>query len=363
MNILIDIGHPAHVHLFKNFYFEMKKKCSSLIVTVKNIPSAKQLLDIFGMDYIDIGSKPESIRGKLLAQFRFNWQLLNVVRKKKIDLGIGTSISLAHVSKISRMKSFVFDDDDSAVEPLFAKFCHPFVDFLISPNVLDYERRKKNHFTYAGYHELAYLHPNRFKPDPRVLKDLDMTAGTVFFVLRFNAFKAHHDVGIKGLSFEQKKELIKHLSKHGRVFITMEKELLPEFKKYQLTISPAKIHSLLFYATMFIGDSQTMTSEAAVSGTPALRCNSFVRRISYLEEEEHKYGLTYGFKPDEFSDMIRKIEELLAMSNLKGEWQKRREKMLADKIDVTAFMVWFIENYPDSVEMMKKDPTYQYRFK
>jgi hypothetical protein len=32
--------------------------------------------------------------------------------------------------------------------------------------------------------------------------------------------------------------------------------------------------------------------------------------------------------------------------------------MLDDKIDVTAFYVWFIENYPQSVKMRKENPNY-----
>ena len=43
--------------------------------------------------------------------------------------------------------------------------------------------------------------------------------------------------------------------------------------------------------------------------------------------------------------------------------QKRRKKMLADKIDVTAFLVWFVENYPKSVKIMKGNPKYPERFK
>ena len=51
------------------------------------------------------------------------------------------------------------------------------------------------------------------------------------------------------------------------------------------------------------------------------------------------------------------------MPEIKTEWQKRREKMLADKIDVTAFLVWFIDNYPGSVRTMKTNPEYQFTFK
>ena len=153
------------------------------------------------------------------------------------------------------------------------------------------------------------------------------------------------------------------LTKKGKVFITVEREIEPEFAHYQLKIPPEKIHSLLYYATMLIGDSQTMTSEAAVLGTPAIRSNSFAGRISYLNEEEDRYGLTFGFLPDETDKMMNKIEELLNKADLKTEWQKRRQKMLDDKIDVTGFMVWFFENYPESYRIMKTDPDYQYKFR
>ena len=119
----------------------------------------------------------------------------------------------------------------------------------------------------------------------------------------------------------------------------------------------------MYYATMFIGDSQTMTSEAAVLGTPSIRCNTFVGRIHYLEEEEYKYGLTYGFRPDQTEAMFQKIEELLVMPNLKQEWQARRQKMLSEKIDYSRFLTWFIENYPESARIMRENPDYQWRFK
>jgi hypothetical protein len=39
---------------------------------------------------------------------------------------------------------------------------------------------------------------------------------------------------------------------------------------------------------------------------------------------------------------------------LKKEWSKRREELLREKIDYTAFLTWFVENYPQSVEATKK---------
>jgi len=210
---------------------------------------------------------------------------------------------------------------------------------------------------------LAYLHPRRFVADPAVLAGSGLKAGEPYFILRFNAFKAHHDIGARGLSPENKRRLIDLLSPHGKVLITSEKDIDAEFKDYQLLVSPEKVHSLLYYATMFIGDSQTMTSEAAVLGTPALKCNSFAGRLSVPNELEAKYKLCFSWQPSEFESLLEKLRELLKQPDLKETWRERRENMLRDKIDVTAFMVWFIENMPESARLVEQNPEYLQRFK
>lgn len=364
MNLLIDIGHPAHVHLLRNLYFKLISNDHKIILTVKsNLNSAKDLLNIYKIPFISIGKKSDNLLSKALKQVTYDLKIAEIVLKNNIELGIGTSMNLAHVSKITKMKSIVLDDDDDEVQPLFTKFAHPFCDTLLSPSSLIKHRRKKGTIFYPGFHELSYLHPKRFTPDKNILSEVGLLDSDKYFVLRFNSFKAHHDVGIKGLSLENKRKLINLLKPFGKIFITTERELESEFEEYRIKIEPQQIHSFLYYANIFIGDSQTMTSEAAVLGTPSIRSNSFVGRIAYLEEEEHKYGLTYGFKPNETDKMFLKIEELLKMQNIKEEWQKRRQKMLNDKIDVTAFLVWFAENYPKSFKIMKENPDYQYNFK
>jgi len=260
------------------------------------------------------------------------------------------------------MKSIVLDDDDFQATPVFALASHTLASHILVPDCSNTLSFKKI-LQYPGYHELAYLHPNNFRPDRNVLKELGLKEGDQFFILRFNAFKAHHDFRIKGLSIGNKHQLVDKLSKFGKVFISGEVNLEQEFRKFQLPTSLDEIHSVLYFATILISDSQTMTSEAAVLGTPALRMNSFVGKISYLEEQEKKYGLTYGFLPDNFNGLLTKIDELLSILGLKEEWQKRRQRMLNDKIDVTAFLEWFVDNYPKSVKIMKNEPAYATRFK
>jgi len=358
MRVLIDIGHPGHVHLLRNLYHYLISNNHKVWVSVKDIPIAHSLLKKYDIPFINIGKKKDSLTGKALTQINYNLKLLKLVKQNKIELGVGTSITLAHISKLSRMKSILLDDDDDEVQPLFVKYAHPFADVLLSPESLIGHRKKKGTIFYPGFHELAYLHPNNFTPDIKVLEEVGLKEGEPFFIMRFNVFKAHHDVGVMGMTLEQKQELIRILEPHGRIFITTEREIEPELKKYQLIVSPEKAHSLMYYATMFLGDSQTMTSEAAVLGTPAVKCNTLAHKLSVPNELEQKYDLCYSYHPNEFDLYISKVLELVQNKNLKQIWKAKTEKLFIEKIDVTAFLIWFIENYPKSNQSLIDNSDY-----
>jgi predicted glycosyltransferase len=180
--------------------------------------------------------------------------------------------------------------------------------------------------------------------------------------MRFNVFKAHHDVGIKGLSLEQKLKIVELLEPHGKIFITTEREIEPELAKYQLKVPPEKIHSLMSYATMFVGDSQTMITEAALLGTPSVKCNSFAGKLAVPNEIEEKYNLCYSYLPEEFDGFLTKVSELLKKEKLKEEWARRVDIMVKDNINVTEFWYWFVDQYPDSTKIYTENPDYQYNF-
>jgi predicted glycosyltransferase len=362
-NYLFDLNHPAHVHLFRNLIKILQQKKHNVVITAKNIASIGNLLKLYGLPFRVLGEKKDNIGGKFKKQFSYNMKMLKIVREENISIGLGSSVTVAHVSRFTRMKSFIFDDDDKAVQPLFTWLAMPFADHIFSPDCLAHERVDRRYFNYPGYHELAYLHPNRFQPDPTILKEAGLEVGEPYFILRFNAFQAHHDIRASGLNIHAKRKLIEILKIHGRIFITTEKEIDKEFEQFRFPVSPEKMHHFMSFATMLIGDSQTMTSEAVVLGVPAIRCNTFVGKISYLIEEEEKYDMTYGFLPNQVDAMLLKIKVLLNKPDLKTIWQKKRETLLADKIDVTALWLWMIENYPESMKADKNNPQFFDQFK
>lgn len=346
MNILIDIGHPGHVHLLRNVAKELEGKGHRIYYSVRDIPVAKHLMEHYGMKpWLDLGGKKDSLLGKALTVAHQDVEILRFVRKNHIGLGLSSGLVLSHVSKLSKMRSFVFDDDDDAVEPLSVKYEHPLSNVVFTPDCI---RRKTKHAVYyAGTHELAYLHPHRFTPDPSVLQRAGIQNGERFFIMRFVALKGHHDVGQQGLTMVQKKALVELLKPHGRVIITSERAIEPEFEQYRLPVPPEDIHSLMAYSSMFLGDSQTMTSEAAILGVPALKCNTFAGRLSVPNMLEKRFDLCYAYTPDCFDEMYHRIGQLLSKPQdaLRYEWNQKRQRMLNELVDPTAFFLNYIENH------------------
>lgn len=346
MNILIDIGHPGHVHLFHGVAKELEQRGHHLFYSVREIPVAIRLMEHYGMTpYLNLGSKKDSLVGKAWTVLRQDAQMLDYVKANHIDLGLSSGMVLGHVSKLTRMKSFMMDDDDDAAEPLVVKYGHPNNEVVFTPRCI--HRKTPHAVYYAGTHELFYLHPNRFTPDPSVLEKAGLRPEERFFIMRFVALKGHHDVGQQGLSLEQKCRLLDLLKPFGRVIVTSERALEPEFEQYRLPVPPEEIHSLMAFSSMFLGDSQTMTSEAAILGVPALKCNTFAGKLSVPNELEQQYGLCYAYQPEAFEQMYVQVEQLLHRDpeTLRQEWQQKCQRFLEEHIDVTSYIVEFIEKW------------------
>jgi predicted glycosyltransferase len=247
------------------------------------------------------------------------------------------------------------------VVPLVGRIAYPFAHHILTPEVTKVGKYENKSIKYNSYHELAYLHPNNFQASQLIASNY-ITQDKPYFILRFAKLGAHHDEGISGLSDDIALKLIKMLESKGSVFITSERKISDELESYRIKINPLDMHHVMAFASLYIGDSQTMAAEAAVLGVPFIRFNDFVGRISYLDELENKYQLGYGIKTNEVEKLYQKVEELLSMENRKEVFQERRQKMLSEKIDYAKFLTWFIENYPSSVDTMKNEPNYQYRF-
>jgi len=358
MRILIDINHPAHVHLFKNLARELEKKGHTILFTTRKKEFAHILLSGYQLKYKCLGKHYKSPAGKLWGIVRYDFQLLLTAITFRPDIIVSMgSIYASHVAFILRKKNILLQDTEHA--GLQHKLSFPFSQVILNPACFELRKTKKQLF-YNGYHELAYLHPNRFTPDITKLREYGLGASEKIVLVRFVSWNASHDKGHQGISYDNKIKAIHEFSREARVLITSEGPLPHELEKYRIRISPAKIHDIMPFITLLFGESATMASECAALGVPSIFIDNEGR--GYTREEE-KYGLVFNFTESETDQQLAIQKGIELLKSDKKIWKERQQKMLSEKIDVTAFLVWFTENFPESILAMRNDPEFDKRFK
>lgn len=342
MRILIGMMHPKHVYMFKNFIRAMTEKGHEIKIVVAEKDLTEYLLKKFDLPYEHIGTNYPSLRQKITSIPKWEFLTFKIAFKFKPDIIIGQALPhIAHAAFLLRVPYLLFEDSEPA--SVVQAFSFSFATTILTPTCY----RKKigeKHIQFNGFLELAYLHPNHFTPSESILTELGLKKSDKYAVLRFVSWSAVHDIGQQsGFNLDMKKSLVHELEKYCRVLITSEGKLPPELEKYQITVSPEKIHDLLSFAHLFVGDSQTMTSEAGILGTPAVRCNSFVgvNDMGNFLELENDYHLIFNFTNPQ--DAINKAVELIQRSDLKSEWNMKKKNLLSEKIDVSQFMIDFVE--------------------
>jgi predicted glycosyltransferase len=341
MHILCDISHPAHVHFFRNAIDVWCGQGHEVSIVARDKDITLPLLDDYGYEYSCLSRVRRGLVGlgmELIEhEARLYWQTRRCPPDVLLEVG-GTFI--VHAAKMLRRPSIVFYDTEHAA--LSNAITYPFASAICTPACYHGDLGAKQ-VRYDGYQELAYLHPNWFEPDPSVLTQIGLMPGNAFFVLRFVGWEASHDIAQRGFSSGSKVTLVQELSKHGQVFITSEGPLPPELEQHRLQLPPSKIHHLLAFCTLYVGESATMASECSILGTPAIYVSPVGR--GYTDEQEQRYGLCFTFLNQEEEAAIAKALELIQIPRLGDAWQQKRHRLLAEKIDVTAWMVGFVTDF------------------
>ncbi|MFA5293183.1 MAG: DUF354 domain-containing protein [Phycisphaerae bacterium] len=351
MRFIFDLGHPAHFHLFKNAIIELEKAGHEVHIVARQKDCLTSLLDKAGLKYIAIPRSKTGLLASGIQNIRTFRTVYKIARQKPTDFIVGTSLVAPYAAGLVGAKSIIFNADDSKVVPLFTKLAYPFAHYIVTPESLNDDYGKK-HIKHPSLHELAYLHPDRFQPNRNILKELGVGENEKYFLVRLVSLTAHHDIGEKGLSSEQAHLIVNKLLKHGKVFISAEKVLEKEFEPYLLKVDVDKIFDVMAFAQIVVGDSQTMIRESAVLGTPSIRCNTFVGRLSVIEDLQNK-GLTCGFLPKDFDKLLECLDNWLANDKIKEQVRLKRDKFLGQKVDLTGWMIDFFEKLYNDKQRQK----------
>jgi uncharacterized protein len=342
MRVLFDIVHPAHVHFFKHMIWELERRGHQTRIVAREKDVTTALLERLGFRYETVGrSGKKSLFGMGGELLRRDLVLARVARSFKPDVIVTRNPAGAQTGRLLGIPS-IFDTDDGRAAGIHFWSAAPFAHVITTPDCTD-EDYGRRHVKYPGYKQTAYLHPNHFKPDQSVLEALGVKPGERYFIVRFVAMVASHDLGEGGLPVEAKRQLIEKLQARGRVFLSSEDELPPDLAKLKFPLPPDKLHDALSFADLLVGDSQTVAAEAAVLGTPSLRVSSWTGRLAYLTELETRYGLTFAYQPTRAAELMAHVDRWIAEPSLRASLAPSHQRLLADKVDTADWFVRFIE--------------------
>lgn len=332
MRIIFDIGHPAHVHLFKHLARLLMKNGAEVLFTARDKEFELDLLKAEGFTFVNFGKHYRSLPGKLWGLVKYDIQMFLTGLRFKPDLFVshGTPYA-AHAAFLLGAKNLAIEDTGNMEQVILYR---PFTDAILTPAVLP-KNLGPRQIRYDSYHEIAYLHPEFFSPNPSILSWLGVKEGEEYAIIRFISWNATHDVGHKGMSADDKVRLVKKLSERMRVFITSERGVADELKPFCLSMPPDKFHHVLNYASIVISEGTTTAVEAGILGTPCVYISTFDDPNC---REMEDFGLV--FNTSESGKVFSMVDAVL---NEKREtFRDRAKTFLATKVNATRYYFDFI---------------------
>ena len=334
MRLLVEFSHPAQVHKFKNTLRILRDDGASILILSRHKDVMVNLLDSLDLPHICISRAASGWAGLAGELFiRELRTLYYAIRFRPTLILAAHSVSAVHVGWVLRIPTVVHEDTEFGV--LQQKLYMPFARFVITSTSYEKDWGDKQ-IRVNSLEPLAYLHPNRFTPDPSVLEKYDLSEDEPFAIVRFISWSAAHDSGHTGLSKDQRRALIRTLRDIGsrRVVVSSEApDCLGELEGVVAT-RPEDFHDVLAFAHICVSEGITVANEAAVLGIPTLLLNP-LRAGHSLELE--RYGLLQRISS--WESLCSRCHSLWRSPDTRTQCKMRLSRLLADKTDMTTDFV------------------------
>lgn len=357
MRILIDINHPAHVHYFRNFIKIMEKKGHEFRVINRDSFLINYLLDYYGIKHVIRNQRPKrkGTIASLMNLGRMTYRCIYEALDFKPDMFLGfASSACAIASKLLKRPSILIDDTEHNTmnHKIYLKFC----SVVMTPFYFKKNLGKKQLY-FNAFVEQLYLHTSIYNPTSDVLNRLGVKKGE-YILVRYISYDAHHDLVANPITEKTKKRIVDTLKQKHKVFVSHESPVNP-YAEYGLEIAPEEMHDIEANAKFVITEGATMGCESFVLGVPSLYINPL--KVSYTDLQARIFPETYLDSINEES-IINAIE-LLESANQSNCSQTTRCRIEENTINPTEFLVWFVENYPNSERIIRGNPEYMNKFK
>ncbi len=366
MKILFYFIHPAKYQAFRGIINKMLSEGIQVDLVIIKKSIMEELVASEGWQYTNIFPEGRRFKGvpvyisAFINLFRTLFRLNRFIKGKKYDLCV-TDDLFTVLGRLKGIPTIFFTDDDLSAVPesvLLISTAH----YVLAPSIAYMGRYEKKKIGYYGYKSLMHLHPNCFAPQETKL-DVSIAAPFSYFLIRCVSVTSTHDVGNNGINDELLRELILFLQEYGKVIISSERPIPADLESYCININKKDISHYIAFCRIFISDSTTMCAEAAVLGIPSIEIDDWFDDFRQYSELNEKYGLLKGINPADRMKIFNELRSILNDKDLDGRQKYKREKMLKNMVDVSAFVYWLLANYPSSVKEYFKNPGTQLRFK
>lgn len=338
MRVLFDVSHPAHAYFYRYIRQSVLDAGGEALVVARDKDVTLDILRGLGIPHASHGRGGARSKGRqLLELVARDVHLVRIGRQFRPDVVLTRNPSGVQAARVLRVPG-IFDTDDGPRVGIHYRAAAPFASVITAPDCLTDDLGAKAR-KYPSYKALAFLHPDRWRPDPAIRERLRLAVGERYSVLRLAAHSASHDTGHEGLDARARTRLVALLRRFGPVILTSEtREAIPD--TVTLPVPAHELHHVLAAASVVVGDSGSVIGEAAVLGTPAVAIGDWPGVVHYLHELQIRYGLAAHFRLSQLDDALAYIEEVLEDERSRDLWAERRAKMLTDKVDLTT---WYLD--------------------
>ena len=333
MRLLLDIHHPKHVHFFRPMIRRWQAGGARVQILTRDKDITHQLLELSGLSYVCLSRQRSGWRSGVELLQRWG-RVAGWIRRWRPDVVLSVAgISTAPPARLLRVPNIALTDTETAT--LSNRIAFPFADRILTPEWFN-GRFGARHHVYRGFHEWSYLNPLEFRPDPVLVQAEGIDPQRPYAIVRLVRWGAAHDRGERGVTAADARALVERLARHLPVYVSAEGPLPPELEAHRARFRVDRVHHVLAFAALVVGESPSMATEAALLGVPAVLVSSWAGRCGNMQVLEQRYGLMQVF-----ADSPRGVAAALALAEAPPDRttiHANRQRLVADLCDMPAML-------------------------
>lgn len=276
MKIWFDADNGPHVLIMRPLVGELMRRGHEVVFTARDRTKTCQLLDLYGLDYVKVGSEyGRGMAGKVKGTLGRAWELAAAMRSSRAGVSFGHgSRALPIASRLLGVPTVTMYDYEWVNARLFNLCCRS----ILLPDAISIARcaaagiATDRVVSYPGFKEELYLGAGDL--DLTIAADLGLRPEAVKVLLRPPATTAHYHNPEADILLDA---ILAKLAAAGDVQLvylprTEDQRDLPAKAGLREVIVPRKVYdgpSLVAAMDLVISGGGTMTREAAIMGIPA----------------------------------------------------------------------------------------------